>query len=211
MIYDLNTLLARARRMGGDEIDTVHELVIGDGTRRTTLVNTGNIEVTEVLVDDEPLDPDTYESEDNIITFDDAQIDGSELNVTYRLSQYDDNRMLSELEDAARTVGGDLRVRWRVPGGSGIIDDVTNELFVDGEPDMEIETLIVVRCGLQIIGAKAGAAADDAIAIKDGDTAFDTSKGSGAVSGRARVIQDEYDRRLFDLRNRRFFGDIRSQ
>ena len=196
--------------MGGDEVGVVHELVIADGTRRATINNTGSIAVTEVIADDATVDPDEYETQDNILIFDDARPDGEELNVTYNLSRYDATRMMSELEDAARTVGGDLRVPWRVPDGSGIIDDTKDDMIdpSNGIIDAEVETLIVVRCGLQIVNAKSGNAADDSISIRDGDTAIDTSKGATASSGRMRTLQDEYDKRLKTLLTRRFLGDV---
>lgn len=212
MDFDLTELAEWARRTASDRPASFNELLTGNGGVSYTINNDGDIALTSVTIDNDPVDIDTITVSGSQITFDTPASDGANIEVNYTRQQYSEEELLDVICDAAREVGVDLEINWLVNVAGRRITNINEAEFIapDGSTTLTlnplITRLIVLKVDLVISTDKSNRATDDAILIKDGDTTIDTSRGAGAQSGSLTRKYDAYQKVLTNAKSRRFKG-----
>ena len=193
---DLSTLVEWARRSGGDALALGSDSFTGDGTTNSfTLSVITNVTVTSVTVDGVPASPTVA---NGTVTFASAPVDGAEIVVAYTHSAHTDAEMLDWLDDAARSVAGDLNADWTLAAHvlSSAADTFT----------FELQSLIVLRSSVTMAQHRAAATAGAGVMIQDGDTKLDLSRTADQLSKRIAALYAQYKDALDRALGRRMAG-----
>jgi len=207
VIYNLNKLIAWARRAAGDRAQRTREIFAGDGeTVEFTLGNEGGILIGSISADGQVVRTGSdYAICDNVLTFQVAPDDASRIVVIYSFTRYTDEEILEFLVDAATIVGGDIHVAWTITR-SGVLNNVPDDLAVGTDLDHAVQKLIVYAAADVILTDKSNTAADEAIMVRDGSTTIDTSRASGASGKSLDRSSQRYKEALVLYRSRKFRG-----
>jgi len=202
MSFDLTALIDRVRRASSDWPRFTTDMLVGTGDATLALNNAGGITLISVQVDGENVPLGSVSFSDNTLTFSDPPQDSANVVVNYSLTRFTDDQIKNFIADAAIAVGGDLGLQWTVDVDTLVIDEIPLKVCNEDQKTLQyrVQTAIVYRAAVDIVGDKVNQAADKAILVKDGDTTIDTSKMAHSGERAMGRVQARYDEHLKHLR-----------
>lgn len=200
MAFNYRTLIPQVRRLVNDvekvQIDSIattsaasYFIVANQDAYIVPAVN-------GILIDNTPLASGDYTVTKNIIRSNSLIPAGSSITMQYTYTMYQDDDIANYIGDAIHNIVEPMfTVDFEFVGED-----------TDQDIDQNFQALFVYGAAIQIMGDKLGAAGDDAILIKDGDTTIDTASASREKARGYDPLYKRWQELLLTVRTNRFEG-----